>query len=337
MSKPRVMISSQQLSDNDRRERLASLSVLVADRDQRTASLVQRILFSFGFRNLDMTTSGESALVLLRNRAYDIIITELAMVPVDGLALIKAIRTAKDDARIRHDIPIIMLTAHTDIATVSMARDVGVTEFVAKPFSAKTISNRIIQIIDNPRAFVESPVYIGPDRRRKGLPPEATGERRGTHTKATLVPADKWLQERIGSPAVEILDEQVITQAQEALLAAEDDFLAWAADDIHTLQRAFAAIEAQPDDANAAAMLRDTAYTVQSQAGIFGYALGGEVAGMLVSYLATSPMFGPQQLTVVSKHIEAITVIFKQSIKDKGQAIALEMRRSLVLLTKKLG
>lgn len=337
MSKKRTIITSQHLGDYDQRERFSGLSVLVADRDHRTASLVQRILFSFGFRKLDITTSGESALALLRDRAYDIIITELTMAPVDGLALIRAIRTAKDDERIRHDIPIIMLTAHTDIDTVSMARDVGVTEFVAKPFSAKTISNRIIQVIDNPRAFVESAVYVGPDRRRKGLPPEGAQERRGAKPNATLVPADHWLQKRIGSHASEILDEQAITAAQGELLKAEDDFLVWAEDDIHMLQRTFATLQSQPGNAAAIKTLRDTAYTVQSQAGIFGYALGGEVAGMLANYLRTNHAFDADQLTVVSKHIEAITVIFKQSIKDKGQSIAMDMRHSLAQLTKKLG
>ena len=337
MPKQRVVIPSQQIGDYDRRERLSTLFVLVADRNHRTASLVQRILFSFGFRNLDITTSGESALALLRERRYDIIITELTMTPVDGIALIKAIRAAKEDARIRHDIPIIMLTARTDIESVSMARDAGVTEFVAKPFSAKTISNRIIQIIDHPRAFVESPVYVGPDRRRRGLPPDEAGERRGGQASATLHPVDTSLQKHIGGPAVDLLDERAVLLAQEALLEAEDDFLLWAADDIKILQQAFRTLQAQPEDAAAFTTLRETAYIVQSQAGIFGYALGGEVAGMLANYLRSNPEFDADQLTVVSKHIEAITVIFKQNIKDKGQAIAVEMRRSLIQLTKKLG
>jgi two-component system, chemotaxis family, chemotaxis protein CheY len=220
MSKAQRTVPNPAFGDFDRRERLSKLSVLVADRDYRTAALVQRILFSFGFRNLDITTSGESAMALLRSRPYDIIITELTMAPVDGITLIKTIRAAKDDERIRRDIPILMLTARTDVKTVSMARDAGVTEFVAKPFSAKTISNRIIQIIDNPRAFVESPVYVGPDRRRKGLPPAGTGERRNSKTKTQPVPSDNRLQKRIGASASEIMDATAVTTAQQELLKA---------------------------------------------------------------------------------------------------------------------
>lgn len=337
MSKAQRTVPNPAFGDFDRRERLSKLSVLVADRDYRTAALVQRILFSFGFRNLDITTSGESAMALLRSRPYDIIITELTMAPVDGITLIKTIRAAKDDERIRRDIPILMLTARTDVKTVSMARDAGVTEFVAKPFSAKTISNRIIQIIDNPRAFVESPVYVGPDRRRKGLPPAGTGERRNSKTKTLPVPSDNRLQKRIGASASEIMDATVVTTAQQELLKAEKDFLAWADDDIFTLERSFRALAANPEDTRVAATLLETAYTVQSQAGIFGYTLGSEVAGMLVDYVRTHRSFSPDQLTVVSKHIEAIAVIFKQGMKDSAHIIAVEMRRSLVRLTKKLG
>lgn len=337
MSKVQKTVPNPAFGDFDRRERLSKLSVLVADRDYRTATLVQRILFSFGFRNLDITTSGESAMALLRSRPYDIIITELTMSPVDGLTLIKTIRAAKDDERIRRDIPILMLTARTDIKTVSTARDAGVTEFVAKPFSAKTISNRIIQIIDNPRAFVDSPVYVGPDRRRKGLPPEGTAERRSSKSKNMPVPSDNRLQKRIGASASEIMDASAVTTAQQELLEAEKDFLAWANDDIFTLERWFLELAANPEDTRVATTLLETAYTVQSQAGIFGYVLGSEVASMLVEYLRNRNVFSPDHLTVVNKHIEAIAVIFKQGMKDSTHIVAVEMRRSLILLTQKLG
>jgi DNA-binding response OmpR family regulator len=337
MSKKLGYVPGKLLGDFDRRERLSGLCVLVADRDYRTASLVQRILFSFGFRDLDITTSGESALSLLRSRSYDIIITELSMAPVDGIALIKAIRTAKDDERIRRDIPIIMLTARTDVETVSLARDVGVTEFLAKPFSAKTISNRIIQVIDNPRAFVDSPFYIGPERRRKGLPINAILERRNGSAMASVLPANNRLQQRIGGNASEVLDIHTVKLAQVVLLKAKDEFLIWAEQDIQNLQRSFVALQAQPDSASVLTTMLYTAYAVQSQAGIFGFMLGGEVAGMLVDYLRSHKQFDASQLMVISMHIDAITVIFKQNIKEKDESVGLDMVRSLIQLTQKLG
>ncbi|MFM9889326.1 MAG: response regulator [Rickettsiales bacterium] len=121
-------------NDQDLRQRLSHIRVLLADRDYRTASLMHRILFSFGFRHIEMVTSGEAALESLRTLPFDLIITEWNMAPVDGITLIKAIRMAKDDERIRRDIPIIMLTARTEVDHVQAARDAGINEFVRKPF-----------------------------------------------------------------------------------------------------------------------------------------------------------------------------------------------------------
>jgi DNA-binding response OmpR family regulator len=336
MAKKYTIVPSEQFQDVDRRERLAKLFVMVADRDHRTASLVQRILFSFGFRNLDITTNGESALALLRSRPYDIIITEWNMTPLDGVSLIKAIRTAKDDARIPRDIPIIMLTAQADLDSVHAARDAGVTEFVAKPFSAKTISNRIIQIIDSPRSFVDSPVYIGPDRRRRGEPPEGVAERRGKRQQHVR-PASKRLQKQVGMNVSDIISDLAVSEAQAELLKAETDFIVWAHTDIVQLQEAFRTLKASPNSRDAAVDLTNVAYTIQSQAGIFGYLLGGEVAGMLVEYLKDHRSFGADNLVVIGKHIDAIAIIFKQKMKDSGQAIAMDMLHSLKKLSKKLG
>jgi two-component system chemotaxis response regulator CheY len=46
------------------------------------------------------------------------------------------------------------------------ARDAGITEFVAKPFTIKQICDRIVAIVEKPRDFVLAPQFKGPDRRR---------------------------------------------------------------------------------------------------------------------------------------------------------------------------
>ncbi len=321
---------------NNNRQRFATLKVLVADRDQRTASLVQGILFSFGFRKMDVVTSGESALTLLRSRPYDIIITEWNMAPINGVQLVKAIRRAKDDARIPRDIPIVMLTARADKESIYVARDAGITEFVAKPFSAKAISHRIIQIIDNPRAFVENDSYTGPCRRRLGEPPPGMDDRRVRAS--IIIPPSQSLQEQIGEiRAADILTEAAVAEAQAELEEAESTFIDWAFADIKSLEQAYVTIVRKPDDAAANRALSDAAYAIKSQAGIFGYSLGTEVATLLVSYLETHHDFTPDNLVVLRKHIDAIHVIFKQKIKQHGQHIGRNMVVALKALAVKLG
>jgi two-component system chemotaxis response regulator CheY len=59
-----------------------------------------------------------------------------------------------------------MLTGHSDKRRVMMARDAGVTEFLAKPISAKALYQRIVNVVVSPRPFIKTKSYFGPDRRR---------------------------------------------------------------------------------------------------------------------------------------------------------------------------
>lgn len=91
------------------------------------------------------------------------------MDPMDGIEFTKLVRTAKDGRN--HFVPIIMLTGFAQLERVIQARDAGVTEFLAKPFSTESLYSRIVSIVDHPRAFIRCKTYVGPDRRRRELGP----------------------------------------------------------------------------------------------------------------------------------------------------------------------
>ncbi len=150
-----------------KRDRLRQIEVLIADPDPRISRLVKSVLESFGFRTIHMTTNGAEAIEILRHRSIDMVITEWPMEPIDGMNFVHYVRHSDD--LVHRDIPIIMLTGRAETHDVEKARDSGVTEFVVKPFTANTLSHRIIQVIDNPRSFVISKQFIGPDRRRKEI------------------------------------------------------------------------------------------------------------------------------------------------------------------------
>jgi DNA-binding response OmpR family regulator len=59
-----------------------------------------------------------------------------------------------------------MLTGHSEKKRVVAARDAGITEFMAKPISAKSLYQRIVNVVANPRPFIKTKTYFGPDRRR---------------------------------------------------------------------------------------------------------------------------------------------------------------------------
>jgi CheY-like chemotaxis protein len=232
-----------------------------------------------------------------------------------------------------------MLTAQADKESVSVARDAGITEFVAKPFSAKTLSTRIIQIIDNPRVFVESKDFVGPCRRRRGEPPPGVEDRRtsGKPKEAIITPANATLKKQLAvNNASEILNEQVVQTAQQELLKAEDDFIEWAKDDITRLEKAYDHIVAHPGDIEATRQLYEAAYAIKSQAGIFGYPLGAEIATLMIEYLEAHEESLKNTQTIIRKHIDTMSIVFRQKIKESGQGIALDMMFSLKKLIEKL-
>ncbi len=106
----------------------------------------------------------------------DIVLTDWAMPIFDGLELTQMIR--QPNANANPYVPIIMLTGHSERKRVIAARDAGITEFLAKPISAKALYQRILNVVINPRPFIKSKSYFGPDRRRNTVANYTGPERR---------------------------------------------------------------------------------------------------------------------------------------------------------------
>jgi DNA-binding NtrC family response regulator len=94
--------------------------------------------------------------------------TDLAMQPLDGIDFVRLIRNSKDSPNPM--VPVIMITGHSTTRRVAEARDVGVTEFLSKPVTARGVIERINRVVENPRPFVRTGDYFGPDRRRRQAP-----------------------------------------------------------------------------------------------------------------------------------------------------------------------
>jgi CheY-like chemotaxis protein len=143
------------------------LKILIVEDNQHMRTLLRALLNSVGIREIVEANSGASALSVLRERKCDLILTDLAMKPMDGLELSRQVRSG--DSISNPFMPIIMITGHTEKHRVEAARDAGVTEFLAKPITAHSLFSRIAEIVERPRAFVRCDSYFGPDRRRKAI------------------------------------------------------------------------------------------------------------------------------------------------------------------------
>ena len=147
---------------------LTALDVLVADDSPQMRRLLVAMLNAIGIINVRTAEDGREAFESIKQRRPDILITDADMGHVGGMELVRSVRRYQDQAG--PYLPIIMVTGHTERSWVEGARDAGVDDFLAKPISAGSLYSRVSEVILNPRPFVRSNDYVGPDRRRRELP-----------------------------------------------------------------------------------------------------------------------------------------------------------------------
>jgi excisionase family DNA binding protein len=101
--------------------------ILVADDEASIRDLLAKTL-ALAEYEVDLVPDGRSAIERLRIMPYDLLITDLKMPGVDGLAVIREAR------RLRADIPVIIITGFSTEASAIEAVNLGVSGYLTKPF-----------------------------------------------------------------------------------------------------------------------------------------------------------------------------------------------------------
>jgi len=141
------------------------LKALVVEDNPHMRAILRALLADLGINEVFEAGDGGRAFALLPVARPDFVVTDLAMTPVDGIAFTRELRNSPESPN--PFLPVIMVSGHTERVRIIAARDAGVTEFIAKPITARNLFLRISQAIDRPRPFVRAPSYFGPDRRRQ--------------------------------------------------------------------------------------------------------------------------------------------------------------------------
>lgn len=144
---------------------LDKLNVLVIDDNMPIRMLIRMLLMDLGIGHVEMAADGEEGLKKYHEIKPDIIMVDWRMEKMDGIAFTHTLRHMDDDHA--HHVPVIMMTGFTNQERVFQARDVGITEFLIKPFTVQALAKHIEHVIENPRDFVHAPHFDGPDRRRR--------------------------------------------------------------------------------------------------------------------------------------------------------------------------
>jgi two-component system, chemotaxis family, chemotaxis protein CheY len=158
------MAMSSTFAKNRIDDQIQSLAVLVVDDNQYTRKMIRNLLVNCGVKDVFEANDGIAALDAIRSIAPDVVVLDWEMPLLSGAELVRIVRSP--GVFPMPDIPIIMLSAHGERWRVVEAVRLGVHEYLVKPVSAKSIYDRLVAIVSQPRPVVKRGDYYGPEPRK---------------------------------------------------------------------------------------------------------------------------------------------------------------------------
>lgn len=133
-------------------EHLKNVAVLVVDDAPEIARLIGGVLADLGCRTVASAFDGAAALEKLRDRTFDVVISDWHMAPVSGLDLVSWIRRNRALAHVRF----VMVTESNDADEVRRAIAAGVNGYLLKPFTVGHLQKQLARVLlggrDEPRS-----------------------------------------------------------------------------------------------------------------------------------------------------------------------------------------
>ena len=119
------------------------MRILVVDDQMTMRQINMDMLSSLGFKNLTEADDGTTALVLINQREFDLVVTDWNMPGMQGIDLLKAIRAHETYS----GLPVILVTAEAKRDQIIEAAQAGVNGYVIKPFNAAKLKETLDKVI----------------------------------------------------------------------------------------------------------------------------------------------------------------------------------------------
>ena len=158
---------------------LSNINILIIDDSRYMRSLLSTVVRALGIRQVREARDGEAAMNVMQHFTPDIVTCDWGTGPMDGLGFVHHLRNGKDSPN--PFMPVIMISAHTEMHRVVKTQEAGINEFLAKPVSATQVYKHLKALIEHPHPYLKTTgdnAYFGPDRRRVRLVKHVGEERR---------------------------------------------------------------------------------------------------------------------------------------------------------------
>lgn len=128
------------------------MKILVVDDMHTMRNIIKNMLKDIGLNENDEAYDGVKALKMLRNKVYDLVITDLEMPNLNGHQLLQSIR----NDNLLKDIPVIVVSCVDNREKIKSIIANKVNGFIIKPFSTNTLKNQIekIKTVDDSEILV---------------------------------------------------------------------------------------------------------------------------------------------------------------------------------------
>jgi phosphoserine phosphatase RsbU/P len=122
----------------------ASARVLVVDDVADNRDILVRRLGRLGIQSVEQATNGREALEAIARQAFDLILLDIMMPEMDGFEVLENLK-AQDKLV---DLPVIVISALTDLDPVVRCIELGAEDFILKPFNATLLRARILSTLE---------------------------------------------------------------------------------------------------------------------------------------------------------------------------------------------
>jgi len=129
---------------------LTDMRFLIVDDFSTMRRIIRGLLKEIGYERADEAEDGVVALDVLRNAAFDFVISDINMPNMNGFELLAEI---KRDETLRH-LPVLMVTAEARKEDIVRAAQEGAAGYIVKPFTKATLEEKVAKIVQKLAATV---------------------------------------------------------------------------------------------------------------------------------------------------------------------------------------
>ncbi|MBA3004863.1 MAG: response regulator [Desulfurivibrio sp.] len=119
--------------------------LLVVDDEPIVGKRLKQVFGKIGFE-VETYTDSASALAAIKDKSFDIVVTDLKMEGIDGIEVLKRVRAMNPGTRV------IIITGYASPDTAELAQKHGVFAFLAKPFRLDELKQVIYRAVETDRA-----------------------------------------------------------------------------------------------------------------------------------------------------------------------------------------